>query len=251
MRIGVIGTGFMAAQVVRTVAGDGHEICVSPRTRARAKGLAAEFDSVTIADNQAVLDQSDVILVGLLAEVAQQLLPGLRFRAEHKVISLMAGLRQADLKALVAPVRDVAIAIPFPFVAQGGAPLLVYPETDVVRALLGGHCALICPDDEAVFNSYLAAQAVLSPVLKLLQQSTDWLAGHGADSDDAGRFLQSLVAGALTARPAGETGIFTAMLDELNTPGGLNAELREHMVDAGMIRALRQGLDQLDARLNG
>ncbi len=251
MRIGVIGTGFMAAQVVRTLTTDGHEIRVSPRSRARAESLNAAFDAVTIADNDDVLRESDVIVVGLLADVAKSVLPGLTFRPDHSVISLMAGLPRDALADLVAPANQVTTAIPFPFVAQGGSPLLLYPDSDVVRDLLGKHCALICPESEAVFNSYLAVQAVLSPVLTLLEQSTEWLARHGADKADAGVFLQNLVAGSLTARPDGEVDPFTEMLAELNTPGGLNAELREHMIAAGMVRALQHGLDQLDARLNG
>ena len=68
MRIGVLGTGTIATAVVRGIAGDGHQISVSERSAENSAALAAEFGNVTVADNQAVLDRSDVVFLGLMAE---------------------------------------------------------------------------------------------------------------------------------------------------------------------------------------
>ncbi len=97
----------------------------------------------------------------------------------------------------------------------------------------------------------MAAQAVMSPVLKLLEQSAGWLSERGIERVQAEQFLTSLVGGALSARSAGEANLFATMLDELNTKGGLNAELREHMMSAGMNEALIDGLERLEMRLKG
>ena len=64
MRIGVIGTGTIATAVVRGIAPDGHQITVSARSAANARALAEAFATVAIAENQAVLDASDVVLIG-------------------------------------------------------------------------------------------------------------------------------------------------------------------------------------------
>lgn len=67
MRLGVIGTGTIATAAMRGIAGDGHQITVSRRSAANAEGLARDFPNVSVADNQTVLDQSDVVFVALLA----------------------------------------------------------------------------------------------------------------------------------------------------------------------------------------
>lgn len=67
MRLGVIGTGTIATAAMRGIAGDGHQITVSRRSAANAEGLARDFANVSVADNQTVLDQSDVVFVALLA----------------------------------------------------------------------------------------------------------------------------------------------------------------------------------------
>lgn len=91
MKIGVIVTGTIATALVRGIAGDGHQITVSKRSAANAAGLARDLANVRVADNQAVLDQSDTVFVGLMAESAPRILAALRFRPDHRVILQMGG----------------------------------------------------------------------------------------------------------------------------------------------------------------
>jgi len=67
MRLGVTGCGTIASAVVRGVADDGHSIAVSERSSTHANALAEAYENVRIADNQAVVDASDVIFLGLMA----------------------------------------------------------------------------------------------------------------------------------------------------------------------------------------
>ena len=89
MRLGVIGTGTIATAAMRGIAGDRHQIAVSRRSAANAQALARDFANVAVADNQTVLDESDVIFVALLAGDAPQILRALRFRPDQRVITLM------------------------------------------------------------------------------------------------------------------------------------------------------------------
>lgn len=124
MRLGFVGTGTIASATVRGIAGGGHQITVSDRGAAHAARLAAEFENVSIADNQGVIDQSDTLFIGLMAESAPDILSRLTFRADQQVISFMAGLPLDALAPLVAPAHAAAIMLPFPGIAQGGSPIL-------------------------------------------------------------------------------------------------------------------------------
>ena len=101
MRIGVLGTGTIATAVVHGIAGDGHQIVVSERSAENTSLLAAAYDEVSIAGNQSVLDQSDVVFLGLMAEVAEKMLPGLSFREDQRVVSFMAGASTSSKMPLV------------------------------------------------------------------------------------------------------------------------------------------------------
>lgn len=249
MRIGVVGTGTIAGAMVDGIAADGHEIFVSKRGRKHALRLASTYPNVSIADNQAVIDNSDVIIIGLMADVAPGILQTLKLRPDQVVISAMAGVKHDQLVKMVHPVQDAATAIPFPAIAKGGSPLLVFPRSATVEALFGKRNHIVNLPDEAKLDAFMAAQAVLSPIIKILAETTNWLADRTESRADAEQFLRVLIGGSLISRSPEEPNVFGAMLEELNTPGGFNAELREYFVENGVMKTLHAGLAQLENRL--
>ena len=109
MRLGFLGTGTIATAVVEGIAGDGHEITVSERSAQKAAALAAAHANVTIAANQQVIDVSEVIFLGLMAEVADEILAPLQFRPGQKVISFMAGASLDRVAERVAPAEAAGL----------------------------------------------------------------------------------------------------------------------------------------------
>ena len=240
MRIGVLGTGSIASALVEGIARDGHQITVSNRSAARAERLAAMFDNVTVADNQTVLERSEVVFLGLMAEIAPKVLVDLSFRAEQRVSSLMAGATLAEVATLVTPARAAAVMMPFPGIAQGGSPIMALGETDLLDQIFGARNQIFELTDAAELAAYLCAQAVLSPVARLVADASDWLGSRVRDGEQAESFLRMLVASSLTGTEC------RPLLEALDTPGGYNQRLREHMLSSGMSAALRTGLDTLE-----
>ena len=235
MRLGFLGTGIIASAVVRGLAGQGHQMLVSPRNKARAAELVAELAEVRIAANADVVAQSDVICLGLLAAQAPEVLKPLRFREGQKVVSFMADMALDDVAELVAPAQAVAIMLPYPGIAWGGSPILALGDISVIEDLFAPANRIFEMQSEAQLAAYLAAQAVLSPVAQLVATTADWL----ADGPAGEAFLRMLVATSLRDQEAAR------LIDALNTEGGYNQRLRQHMDDAGMRAALRAGLDRL------
>lgn len=241
MRIGIIGTGTIASAVVRGIAGGGHQITVSERSARHAQALANELDNVAVASNQEVIDQSDIILVALIAEAAPNILSDLSFRTNHQVISLMGGVSLAKVAAMIAPGHAAAVMLPFPGIASGDSPVLVQGDGDLVCALVTQANTVYRVENEAEMAAYISAQAVLSPVARLVGDTTAWLADRVSDSERGDAFLRHLVASSLADTPAGK------LIEALNTPGGFNQRLRQSLEDSGMRDALRNGLDRLEA----
>lgn len=241
MRLGFIGTGTIASAVVEGIAGDGHQITVSERSRVRSTDLAARF-GVSVADNQGVVDASDVLFLGLLPEQAAEVLPTLSFRHGQRIISFMAGVTLDGLAPLTAPTDPVAVMLPFPGIAKGGSPIIAMGQTELINDLFAPQNSVYSVENEAELNAYLCAQAVLSPAVKLVSDAANWIAPKVSDPAKAEDFLRVLVGSSLMAND------LAPLLQALNTPGGYNARLREHMDAEGMQAALTRGLETLAAR---
>ncbi|MEO3476631.1 NAD(P)-binding domain-containing protein [Phaeobacter sp. CAU 1743] len=240
MRIGVIGTGTIAGAVVRGIAGDGHQITISERSKGVSAALADAFESVTVAPNQQVLDQSDVIFLGLMAGGAPGILAPLTFRADQRVISFMAGADLGQVGRMIAPARASAVMMPFPGIAQGGSAIMAQGDTDLVNEIFGTRNTVFALKDSAELDAYLCAQAVLSPVARMVGDAADWLGTRVSDPAQGEAFLRMLVATSLA-----ETGC-ADLIAALNTPGGYNQRLRQHMEAAGMTGDLMSGLNDLE-----
>lgn len=235
MRLGFLGTGTIASAVVRGLVGQGHQIRVSPRSRARAEALAHDIPEVTIAPNAEVVAESELVFLGLLAAQAPTVLEGLPFRAGQKVVSFMADMPLGQVATLVAPAEARAIMLPYPGIAAGGSPILALGDMAVLRGIFTPANRIFEMESEAQLAAYLAAQAVLSPVAQLLATAADWL-GDGPAGES---FLRLLVTSSLSGQDS------AALIAALNTEGGYNQRLRQHMERAGTPEALRAGLDGL------
>lgn len=239
MRIGVIGCGTIARAAVEGIAGDGHEITVSERSAHNAAFLDETYNNVKVADNQGVVDASDVLLLGLMAETAPEVLDALTFREDQRAITFMAGatLEQAD--AMVRPARATAIMMPFPGIAKGGSPIMMYGDINLVTEIFGGRNTIFPVRDAAEMASYLCAQAVLSPVARIVGDAANWLGDRVSDPEQGEMFLRVLIASSLSATAC------APLIEALNTPGGYNQRLRLHMEAQGITADLKTGLTNL------
>lgn len=249
MNIGFIGTGEIAAAMIHGLEGKGHAIFVSERNAHVAADLANEVPEVTVAPNQSVLDQSDVVFLCLMAGVAREVLPDLAFRAEQKIISAMVDVDLAALAELCAPATEIAITIPMPFIAKGGCPLPVFPESEALRALFGADNQIIPLSEEAAMNPHFAASALSSVLFSMLDTGADWLAAHTGDARGAETYVSSLFAGYFRHLPTDGDGRFAEVISALSTTGGLNSTLREHLKREGAYDTLLSGLDGFEERL--
>src|SRR3546814_14762740 len=85
-RLGFIGTGTIAAAIVEGLALSGEEpILLSPRNADIAARLSDRFSHVGVAnDNQAVLDQSHLVLLAVPPQTADSVPENLNFLPDHR-----------------------------------------------------------------------------------------------------------------------------------------------------------------------
>jgi pyrroline-5-carboxylate reductase len=240
-----MGTGEIATALVRGLAGQGHRILVSERNADKAARLAADVAGVTVAANERVVDGSDTIFLCLLASVVERVLPGLPFRRDQAVISVMVDVPLAQLHTLCAPATDIAITIALPAVALGGCPLPVVPQSKALAALFGARNPVFTVRDEVALNAHFGATALCSPLLDQMLATTDWLSQFSGDAEAAEAYVCAVIRSCLTAPHA--AGTLARTLQSLSTEGGMNAALRAAMAPA--LGDLRSGLDAFRPRL--
>ena len=245
MIIGFIGTGAIAASMVRGLTGKGHRIWVSPRNAEMAEALA-QLRDVEIKCNEEIAAEADTVILCLLADVARDVIPQFNFRAETKIVSVMVDYPLAELRTSCAPASEIAITIPLPFIETGGCPLPVYPnnQVDLVAALFGDDNTIISVQSENGLNAHFAATALCSTTLAQVQAAAGWLAKHSGDEKAAEAYIAALLAAQFSTLPSG--GVARA-LDGLSTEGGLNSTLRSHMSASEAM--LVDGLEAFEDRL--
>ena len=201
--------------------------------------MAARYDNVTIHENQAVIDKSDVIFLGLMPDVANSILPELTFKAGQIVISFIADLTLEEIGTMVSPASAQALMLPFPNIASGGSVIPMIGEAETVEAIFGKTNNLTVLNNQAEMDAILCAQAVLSPAAKLIKDAALWLEDNGVEMARGEPFLRKLVASNLAETATPE------LLKALNTEGGYNQRLRQYMDAEGMPQKLIAGLEQL------
>lgn len=248
-RLGFIGTGHIAAPMVRFLAGRGHEITVTERGRETSSALRASH-GVTVADPQAVVDASDVVFLCVRPQHAAEALEGLTFRAEQRIVSVMAAVPEAELQRLCAPARGFVQTIPLGFLEKGGCPLAAYGDAALLAELFEPENPVIEVASEAALNAHFAICALVPGMLDLMATGADWLGEATGDRDAAERYTKELMSGFLAAMDKGGAGRLAEARDALATEGTLSLQMTDGLRDGNAHAVLRDTLAAIGARLN-
>ena len=253
MRLGFIGTGNIAAALVEgfcTLPACPYDVAVSPRNAEKAQGLAGRFEPVQVAaDNQAVIDSSDIVFLALRPQIAESVLRQLRFRENQTIVSLIGAASVARIRELVAPVRAVFRAVPLPPAAQHVGPIILYPDDPAVGSMLGRIGELYAVSDENHLNVLTAITALISPFFALLGETARWAEAAGVDRSIARSYTAAMFHAISTQALTMPVTSFSELGAEAATPGGLNEKALAVIRKQGGYTAFLAGLDAVAVRL--
>jgi pyrroline-5-carboxylate reductase len=247
-RIGFIGTGHIAAPIARLLARKGHEIFVTERNASVSAALKAEINA-TISDPQSVIDRSEIVFLCLRPHIASEVLGPLTFKAEHRIVSVMAAVSEADLKMLCAPAEDFVQTIPLGFLEQGGCPMAAYGNDQLLAELLAPENPVVKVANEASLNAHFAICAMVPGILDMLATGSEWLADQTGDADGAEFYTTQLMAGFLATMNKGQAGRLATERDALATDGTLSLQMTQALQTDKAHEALRDALTAIGKRL--
>ena len=253
MNLGFIGTGALTSAIVtglRATPAVPCSILLSPRNEQVASGLATRFPEVRVAhDNQAVLDESDVVLLALRPPTALVVVPGLRFHPSHHVISLIAPLPLGRIAELVRPAGKVTKAVPVPPVANREGATLIYPPDSATSALFARLGEVLEVSKEAELVALTTATATFAGYFQYLATIQAWLETQGVSPATARRYVAALFSGLAGASNRAPSTSFGDLAGDYATKGGINEQLLEHLTARGLFDGLQGGLDAVQRRI--
>ncbi|WP_369368596.1 NAD(P)-binding domain-containing protein [Streptomyces sp. CG4] len=247
-RIGIIGVGEIGRAIVmglRHGGGTSPEVFLSPRGARTAAELSERYEGVQVcADNQEVVDRSELVVIAVRRQDRHEALAGLKVDDDKIVIHVMAGVATDDLRQTLATGAPVVRAIPLPAIRERRSVTVTHPSHPEVNSLfeeLGGALPVA---DEAAFNVFSALTGTLTAHYTYLATLTSWAAGQGIASDDADRYVRSLFQGVGRAL-SDETRSLHQLAADHETPGGNNERIRTTWFDPANAEALKKALDGL------
>jgi pyrroline-5-carboxylate reductase len=152
--IGFIGVGELALYTIRGVRRGGYHgrVLLSPRNRDKAALLADQYYCEIQADNQAVVDNSDCVVIATRPADCMATLATLDFKPGKLLLSVVAGIEIEQLQSVLRDEIEVVRAMPVSSAEAGASPTLVYPDNEFVRAFFE-YCGNSIPvDNEAYFT---------------------------------------------------------------------------------------------------
>ncbi|MEV1245631.1 NAD(P)-binding domain-containing protein [Nonomuraea sp. NPDC050022] len=252
-RIGIIGVGEIGRAIVMGLCdggGESPEVFLSPRGARTAAELAERYEGVRVcADNQEVVDRSEVVIIAVRRPDRHEALAGLRVDAGTVVVNLMAGVGNDELRRTLATDAPLVRAIPLPTVRERRCVTVTYPSHPVVDALfehLGGAQPAA---DEAAFNIFSALTGTLTTHYSFLATLASWAVEHGIAADDADRYVRGLFQG-VGRSLSDETRSLQRLAADHETPNGSNERIRTTWFNPANSDALGKALDDLLTDLN-
>lgn len=253
--IGFVGTGAISEAMVRGLLLEPDcvsEVVISPRNAEVAARLAKEFPAVRIAaDNQAVVDGSDVAVLAIRPQIARDVIEGLTFREGQTIISVVAATERASLLDWIGADVHLVQAIPLPFVAERQGVTAIFPPDSLVAQLFDTLGRAVQCDSRKEYDLLAAGSALMSTYFGILDSAAAWLVDNGMQKDKANAYLAPLFESLSRRANASNVKNFAALSEEFATRGGLNEQVLADFDRDGGRAALHRALDRVFARIEG
>ena len=255
MNVGFIGAGTITEAVVTGLCesgASGLSILLSPRNRERSRALSERYAAVEVAaDNQQVVDRSELVFLAVRPQVAADVLAALKFRPQQRVASFIATLDSAEIARRIQPARLIGRVAPVPPAARREGPIAMCPPNDRLAEFLDPIGTVIQVSDEAQLDAFFSVSALMAPYFELLESVSAWLRAQGVDAAQADTYTGSLfrAIAAKSTQPSGEG--FAELAEEHATRAGINEQLRRELLAVGFYDRVKSGLDLIQARMQG
>ena len=196
--IGFIGVGELALYTIKGVRRGGYQgpVLLSPRNREKAKYLAAKYDCEVKRDNQAVLDDSDYIVIATRPADCLETLRSLEFKPGQVLISVVAGIEVEQLRTALSTQVEIVRAMPVSSAEAASSPTLIYPDNAFVSEFFDYCGNSIAVDNETYFNQGSVLACVYCWFFALFEELIQSTRGPALPADLSAELVMGMAKGA-------------------------------------------------------
>jgi len=252
MNLGFIGTGNIVSDVITGINNSKfsyQKIIISPRNKKKAQYLRKKFKKVIIAkDNQAVIDMSHWVFLGVLPRVGENILPQLNFKKNQTIISFMSTTNFLKLKKLTRKKTNIVRAIPMPPIRLGKGPVAIFPPNKKVKNFFDKIGTTIEIKNEKLSKNFWAISGTMASFYELLNVLSNWLIRKKTNKLDAQKYVTSLYSALAELARINSSKPLKNLVNE-QTPGGLNWQGVNELRKLGYYRLLEKSLKKIYKRL--
>lgn len=223
--LGILGVGELAEKVVYGLRRSGFAgaIYLSPRNAIRAAALARDFGCEVLADNQAVIDAAELLLLGVRPQAVAGLAAEVQVREGQRLVSLLAGVSLAQLQTAFPGAQCVRLMLSY--AAQyNQSTVVVCPADPLTQALFGPLGSLVALDEESGFELATVAACMNGWFYYLLDDLQQWLGDKGLSQADARALVLGNLQDCLTSARARPQQSLKEMGEAIATPGTFTAD---------------------------
>lgn len=255
MKLGFIGIGAISEHVITGLIQHGgydESLVVSERSSHRSTRLASRFSNVRVEpNNQALVDQVDIVFVATLPQQTLDLLETHSFRQDQVIVSMAAMISVEQIAEKVKPASRVHRIIPMPPNELGVGPIPIYPPSPDLASLLSRIGTVIPVEDQQQFSTFSASSALMATLFELVATNARWIQSRGVAPDVASKYSTALFHSLATQAKELKADELQSLSTQCLTAGGLNEQVLNATRSEGWFDELEVELDKILRRISG
>ena len=250
LNIGILGVGELTEKVVIGLRRGGFtgRVLLSPRNQARAEQLGKIWACEVMAENQGVVDEADLLFLGVRPDVVEGLSREVRLSPGQPLVSLVAGMTLNDLARCFPQAQPVRAMLSY--AAQiNQSTVVVTPPGSAHEALLGTLGSLIVLDQEEAFELATVAACMNGWFYFFLNDLQQWFTDKGLTAEQARQLVMGNMQDCLASAGHQPLANMATLGDAIATPGTFTAAGLEVLRDKGAQQAWAAACDDVLERL--
>lgn len=251
LKIGVLGVGELTEKVVIGLRRSGFagRVLLSPRNHARAQQLRKVWACDVMSDNQRVVDEADLLFLGVRPEVVEPLSNEVQLKPRQTLVSLVAGLKMDALQRHFPQARPVRAMLSY--AAQiNQSTVVITPGGEPHQTLLGALGSLIVLDQEDAFELATVAACMNGWFYFFLSDLQRWFTDKGLSHEQASQLVMGNMQDCLASALHPPHANLEVLGNAIATPGTFTAAGLDVLRRNGATQAWREAFDEVFGRLH-
>jgi pyrroline-5-carboxylate reductase len=252
-KIGFIGIGMFAVYTVKGLRNGGNNdtIYLSPRGKNNADELAKTQQCTVLDSNQAVIDNSDIIIISVRPEQYSELSSQIKVPNGKIIVSAMAGIGIDLLKSTLNISDNVYRTLPVCCAESRSGLVPVYPsdnkQVNELLSLLGSLCLL---NEENEFNGASIASCINGSFYFWYDEMVKWFIKQGYSEDLSRSFVFENIIGTIEYAKLHKDKTLSDIGASIATDGTYTQAGYKELTESGGLTSWSSALDKIKDRFD-